>query len=378
MSAGETAVVCPGCPLSAGVTANTPPAGVVSVYCFELAGEDDAFAAREAESAAAEVEVAAPGVATARAVQPSSVQTLAYTHAASDLLGRAEADVESASTLLSAATVTLGGSVAVRARDVRGSAGVSTREAERVLGSVLADRGFQIDLDAPEHVLRAVFAGEECFLGWLVAESKRDYGQRKPTERPFFQPGSMSPLDARALANIAGAGPGVTLLDPMCGTGGVLIEGGLAGASVVGIDAQRKMVRGARENLRASLGATPDAETRSSATIVRGDATRLPLRDGEVEGVVFDAPYGRQSKIERHTLADLVQGALTEANRVAPRAVVVGDRSWRDAAHEAGWTVEDVFKRRVHGSLVRYVHVLGTDSSQESVLSRSADGFDTE
>ena len=368
--------------LSAGVTANTPPAGVVSVYCFELAGEDDAFAAREAESAAAEVEVAAPGVATARAVQPSSVQTLAYTHAASELLGQAEADVDSASTLLSAATVTLGGSVAVRARDVRGSAGVSTREAERVLGSVLADRGFQIDLDAPEHVLRAVFAGEECFLGWLVAESKRDYGQRKPTERPFFQPGSMSPLDARALANIAGARPGATLLDPMCGTGGVLIEGGLAGASVVGIDAQRKMVRGARENLQAVLEANPDAETRSSSivdtTIVRGDATRLPLRDSGVDGVVFDAPYGRQSKIERHTLIDLVQGALVEAHRVAPRAVVVGDRSWRDAAHEAGWTVEDVFKRRVHGSLVRYVHVLGTDSSQESVLSRSADGLDTE
>jgi tRNA (guanine10-N2)-dimethyltransferase len=353
------------------------------VYCLELAGEDDAFAACEARSAAVDVEVVAPGVASARAVRPDAVRTLAYTHAASELLGRADADVESATTLLSAATIDVEGSVAVRARDVRASAGVSTREAERELGQVLVDRGFRVDLDAPDHVLRAVFAGEECFLGWLVAESERDYGDRKPTERPFFQPGSMAPLDARALANIAGAGPGTTLLDPMCGTGGVLIEAGLVGASVLGVDAQAKMVRGARENLRAYLGPASDARSRSRsipASVLRGDASRLPLRDDAVDAVVFDAPYGRQSKIARHSLETLVRGALSEANRVAPRAVVVGDRSWQEAARDAGWRLEALFERRVHRSLVRYVHVLqreggsGSDRASDSVMER-ADAF---
>jgi tRNA (guanine10-N2)-dimethyltransferase len=341
------------------------------VYCLELAGEDDAFAAREARSAAADVEVAAPGVAIATGLRPDRVRTLAYTHAASELLGRADADVDSAKTLLSAASIDLEGTIAVRARDVRGTAGVSTREAERELGSVLVERGFAVDLDAPDHLLRAVFAGDECFLGWLVAESERDFGDRKPTDRPFFQPGSMDPLDARALANIAGAGPGATILDPMCGTGGVLIEAGLVGASVVGVDAQRKMVKGARENLQAYLDRERDTAARTTpggeATVVRGDATRLPLRDDVVDGVVFDAPYGRQSKIERHSLADLVGGALAEARRVAPRAVVVGDRSWEGAAHEADWHVETVFERRVHRSLVRYVHVLTTEQGSESI-----------
>jgi tRNA (guanine10-N2)-dimethyltransferase len=57
-------------------------------------------------------------------------------------------------------------------------------------------------------------------------------------------------------------------------------------------------------------------------------------------------------------LDELVGGALREARRIAPRAVVVADRSWDDAAVEAGWTVERRFERRVHGSLVRHVHVL--------------------
>jgi tRNA (guanine10-N2)-dimethyltransferase len=38
--------------------------------------------------------------------------------------------------------------------------------------------------------------------------------------------------------------------------------------------------------------------------------------------------------------------------------VVVADRSWADEAEEAGWTVEERFERRVHGSLTRHVHVL--------------------
>jgi tRNA (guanine10-N2)-dimethyltransferase len=324
--------------------------GAGRVYGLELAGEDDAFAAREAACAATAVEAVAPGLATARGVDAGRLRTLAYTHRASRLLGRCNADVDDARALVAVAGIDRSGTVAVRARDVRGTAGVDTRRAERELGSALVARGFDVDLDGPDHELRALFADDTCLVGWLVAESVRDYGDRTPTDRPFFQPGSMAPLDARALVNLAGAEPGATILDPMCGTGGTLIEAGLVGARPVGADAQSKMVRGARENCRAYL----DADCR----LVRGDATELPLVDDAADGVVFDAPYGRQSKVARHTLADLVSGALAEAARVAPRAVVVADRSWIEAAEAAGWTVEETFERRVHRSLTRHVHLL--------------------
>ena len=320
------------------------------MYALELAGEDDAFAAREAASAAAGVEVVAPGVAVVGSVDADRVRTLAYTRRASRLVGRTDASVESARTLLDAAPLGRQGTVAVRARDVRGGADVSTGDAERELGSVLVERGYAVDLDDPDHELRALFSGDACVLGWLEVESVRDYGDRRPTDRPFFQPGGMDPLDARAIANIAGAAPGARLLDPMCGTGGVLIEAGLVGASVVGVDAQWKMARGAGEN----LGAFVDVPFH----VARGDAASLPFRDDTFDGVTFDAPYGRQSKIARHSLSDLVTGALSEAARVAPRAVMIADRAWRDAARAAGWEVTDVFERRVHGSLVRHVHVL--------------------
>ncbi|MCU4925978.1 methyltransferase domain-containing protein [Halobacteria archaeon AArc-dxtr1] len=350
------------------------------MYLLELGGEDDAFAAYEAESAATGVRRIAPGLAVARGIVPDRVRGLAYVHRASELLGRTDASVSGARALLAAATLDRQGTVAVRAVDVRGSTGVDTQHAERALGQVLVERGFTVDLDDPDHVLRAAFSAgtdsEEgsaasavsddgsasvCALGWLAAESVRDFGERAPTDKPFFQPGSMDPLLARAVANVAGARSGRTVLDPMCGTGGVLVEVGLVGADVLGTDAQAKMVDGARKNLSHFLDddtPSPSGVSRGSWGIARGDATALPLADDAVDAVVFDAPYGRQSKIETHRLSDLVGGALSEARRVASRAVIVADRHWDEPAREAGWEIDAAFERRVHRSLTRYVLVL--------------------
>jgi len=342
------------------------------VYVLELGGQDDPFARREAASAASDVSLLAPGLATARGIT-DRVRTLAYTHRACELVGTGEPTVESARQLLDAATVDRAGTVAVRAVDVRATTGIDTQRAERTLGGVLTDRGFAVDLDDPDHTLYAYFAdpggddagggGEACCaLGWRAVDSRRDFGDRRPTDRPFFQPGSMAPLEARALVNIAGARPDTTVVDPMCGTGGLLLEAGLVGARAVGGDAQPTMVRGSRENLRAVLegpshpgaGDYPDP---GAWDLFRADAARLPLSDGAADAVVFDAPYGRQSHIEGE-LAPLVGEALAESRRVADRCVLVADRDWSHRAREAGWTVTDRFERRVHRSLVRHVHVL--------------------
>ncbi|QLH76370.1 TIGR01177 family methyltransferase [Halosimplex rubrum] len=346
------------------------------MYVLELGGQDDDFAACEAASAAAGVEVVGAGLATARAVT-DRVRDLAFVHRASEVVGHCDPDVASARALLDASTVDREGSVAVRAVDVRATTGVDTQRVERELGQVLVDRGFAVDLDDPDHELRALFAGPPgaestaangesadaadgsdadgtgvCVLGWLEAESERGFGDRRPTDRPFFQPGSMDPMLARALVNVAGAREGTTVVDPMCGTGGVLLEAGLVGARAVGSDAQAKMARGTRANLRDALGADGDF------AVCRGDVTRLPFADGVADAAVFDVPYGRQSKIEGDSLADLVGDALAEARRLAGRAVVVADRSWEAQAVDTGWRVEEHFERRVHRSLVRHILVL--------------------
>jgi len=326
------------------------------VYLLEFGGEDDAFAAREAGSAATGgVEGIAPGLAVAHTVVPERVRGLAYTHRASDLLGRGDADLESARARSSRPPRSTGG-IGRGTRD--GRPRLERREhrngGTRTRPNPLVDRGFSVDLEDPDHLLRVAFSegtleadgddgvleplesdgtgdadGERvsvCALGWLAAESVRDFGTRAPTDKPFFQPGSMDPLLARAVANVAGARPGATILDPMCGTGGRARGGGPRRR---GRDRYRRAGEDGRGRAD-KFGALPrarralaDRRVAGSWHVGRGDATRLPLADDAVDGVVFDAPYGRQSKIETHRLADLVAGALEEARRVAPR-----ERSW--------------------------------------------------
>ncbi|MFB6134119.1 MAG: methyltransferase domain-containing protein [Halanaeroarchaeum sp.] len=320
------------------------------MYVLELGGEDDAFAAAEAGVAADEIEVIAPGLALAPDLDLDRFRLLAFGRRAGVLVEETAPSISRAAEATRSVPVDREGTVAVRARDVRGTSGIDTQEAERLIGDALVEREFDVDLDDPDHVLLALFSRDTCLLAWEVVESVRNYGSRLPTDRPFFQPGSMDPLLARSVVNLAAVRAGDRVLDPMCGTGGLLIEAGLVGGHPLGFDAQRKMVAGTRENL--------DAYLEVPCSVGLADATRLPLADGSADVAVFDAPYGRQSKIETHSLGDLVAAALEETRRVAERGVLVADRSWAVAAADAGWEVEATFERRVHRSLDRYVHVL--------------------
>lgn len=324
------------------------------VYVLELAGDHDALAILEARSAATQPEVLAPGLALCEEIAQSRIQSLAFTHRVNETLAHGTGGLDAARAALQSRQPAPDGTVAVRARNVRGTAEIDTQAVERQLGGVLVDAGCEIDLDQPTHELRACFAAETWVLGWLVAESVRDYGARQPTDRPFFHPGAMDPLLARAVANIAigSRNPMQTLvLDPMCGTGGILTEAGLVGASVLGGDVDPQMVVGARRNLAEVLPGT-------QYDILRGDAGHLPVADDAVDAVVFDAPYGRQSKIAGTDGESLVFGALSEAKRVASHAVVVTDQPLEPLPDDVGWTVENHIQRPVHRSLTRYVHVL--------------------
>ncbi|HUE58167.1 MAG TPA: class I SAM-dependent methyltransferase, partial [Acidimicrobiales bacterium] len=65
-------------------------------------------------------------------------------------------------------------------------------------------------------------------------------------------------------------GPGAPVLDLACGTGDLCRDLDAAGYRAVGVDLSLGMLRHAR----------------TSAPLLQADATRLPLRDGSVEGAV--------------------------------------------------------------------------------------------
>jgi tRNA (guanine10-N2)-dimethyltransferase len=163
----------------------------------------------------------------------------------------------------------------------------------------------------------------------------------------------MLPRTARAVVNLSLVHPGGTLYDPFCGTGGLLGEAALVGASPLGSDADPVMLAGCRMNF-------------PSIPLFLADARAIPLRAGSVDAIVTDLPYGTSSWIRSPNLDDLYTGALREIHRVLQpgrRAVVVTHRDIEGIAGSL-FTVLQVHRQRVHKSLTRRITVLGKEESK--------------
>lgn len=243
----------------------------------------------------------------------------------------------------------------------------SKRDLERKAGEIIKRKGYEVDLTNPAKTFVLLFAKNTCFLCLLVhSTDKKQFEVRRPHLRPFFLPGVITPKIAHALVNLSEIkeGGGV-LLDPFCGTGGILIEAGLieGGTTLVGIDVQKKMARGAEANLR-FYGL--------DANLVVGDASKMALREDSVDAIVTDLPYGRSSLVsgvgyftaESRSLfrESLYGNALAEFHRVLKKrgkvVVISNSDSIYSLSREYSFRILNRCKYRVHKSLSRYIAVL--------------------
>ncbi|HMK16028.1 MAG TPA: RNA methyltransferase, partial [Methanomicrobiales archaeon] len=254
---------------------------------FELSGEHPALPVAELECVGRVLEVR-PQVAVAECPVPGAAARLALTHVVLGFLGSCGASAGELSALLRDLAIAPGRPFAARVKKVAGSAVREPVPAlERLMGALIDG---EVSLDRPEVEFRAICSGDRIYLGQVLFRIDRGaYDLRRPSTRPFFHPGVMLPLTARAVANLSLAGPGESVYDPFCGTGGLLGEAGLLGACPLGSDADPAMVAGCRQNF-------------PSVPLFLADAMALPLGTSILDAVVTDLPYGQSSWIRDRSL----------------------------------------------------------------------------
>ncbi|MDY6775850.1 MAG: THUMP domain-containing protein [Halobacteria archaeon] len=323
------------------------------MYLLELKSSNHELALAEARSVG-DVYETARGVAVCKALDLERAKRLGMSHRVLRYMAKSDASLEGVLRAVETCEYAFSGSFSVRARGVEETEiPVGTETLERKVGSVIHERGHEVDLEDPDNEFRLVFTDDRCYFGKVVVDVSKEFSDR-PTDKPFFKPGSMSPMLARTLANIAGAGKSRLVLDPMCGTGGVLVEGGLVGSEVVGFDSDRQVLRGAETNLREYLES-------DGWHLGAADASRLPLRESSVDCAVTDFPYGRASSVDADSVRSLAENVLDELSRVVSdggRCVVVCDRWLVDEAEAAGFEVVERLEDRVHKSLTRRILAL--------------------
>ncbi|NYB51177.1 MAG: TIGR01177 family methyltransferase [Methanobacteriaceae archaeon] len=175
----------------------------------------------------------------------------------------------------------------VRVKKMDKKSNFNTSKLEWEIGGIINGRvgeKVKVNLEDPSIFIRILLSEKRVLIGPRIAEiSKKHFYNFKPHKRPFFYPGSMSPKLARCMVNLTRIQQGETVLDPFCGTGGILIEAGIIGARVIGTDIDYKMVKGTRENLE-HCGI-------HDFQVFQKDARELELPH-KVNSIVTDPPYG--------------------------------------------------------------------------------------
>jgi len=248
-------------------------------------------------------------------------------------------------------------SFAVRIKRVKNHASnIDSMALERRLGEVILKRTVKtkVNLKNPDKTFIGVLTDKKLIFGVKLAEIlPKPFVERRPKKKPFFHPSAMPAKLARCMVNLAKPEIGELVFDPFCGTGSMLIEAALVGCRVLGLDIQRRMVRGTLKNM-AYFNIKPEG-------VIVADARNPPIT--KIDCVVTDPPYGRSATTLKRTTKQIVEDVLMAVQEMlgkghkvcmaAPKTLNVGH-----IATTLGYKHLDSHHVYVHRSLTREIAIL--------------------
>ena len=229
---------------------------------------------------------------------------------------------------------------------------INSRKIINELGEVYT-KNKKVDLTNPDNEIRVLITNKKIYVGLKKAEINRvQFEKRKVQNRPFFSPISLHPKIARALVNLSEIRKNETLLDPFCGTGGILIEAGLIGAKLIGSDVEKKMIDGCKKNL--------DFYGLKKYELFCSDVGDIRKQINYVDAVVTDLPYGKSTTTKGEEIKKLYERAFENISNVLKerRKTVIGLSNKEGIPlGEKYLSLIEKYEFRVHKSLTRYFAV---------------------
>ena len=229
----------------------------------------------------------------------------------------------------------------------------NSMEIEKELGKRIKEiSNLDVNLKNPDFTV-SCFTDNDFFAGIKININLENFNSRKAQNRPYFSPVSMHPKIARVLVNLARIKKGSTILDPFCGTGGILIEAGLMGMKIIGCDLDERMVEGCKKNLKFY---------NIEGEIQAGDA--LELKGIKTDAIVTDPPYGKSSFLseKNKNLKNLIKfynNFLNSAKQILKKGkflVMVLPHEYK--LNFNGFFVCEFYDVRMHRSLTRRIWIL--------------------
>lgn len=178
----------------------------------------------------------------------------------------------------------------------------------------------------------------------LIKIIDKSYLSRKAHKRPSLHPTALDPRLARACINLA-AKPNGNLLDPFCGSGGILIEAGFMGYQTFGYDIDKNMLKRAKTNL--------DHYNVKSHLELK-DAVKL---NEQFDLIVTDLPYGKSSRLS-DKLLELYKQFLDNAYDYTDVIVIMFPDFVDYKNLMSKWKIKLEFSHYLHKSLSKKIVLL--------------------
>ncbi len=239
------------------------------------------------------------------------------------------------------------GSFAVKGKRFEGMmADIDSQDLVRKLGTALSKNN-DVNLKNPD--LEIVMLMSDKVHVYLSEKTidRNILETRKVGERPFFSPISLHPRFARAAINLTGVKKGEKLLDPFCGTGGIVIEAAFMGMKALASDFDQEMISGTLENMDYYGLKIHDYDVI--------DISKIQDRFGEVDAICTDPPYGRSTCTGGEDIESIYARAMKSFEDILKpggTATIVLPHPIESKTMK----LESMYIQRVHGSLSRHYH----------------------
>ena len=240
-----------------------------------------------------------------------------------------------------------------------------------VIDSYLASKNVRlaVNLNEPDVIIRVDVVFDTVMVG---VDLTGDIGLHRRFYRVYNHPAPLNATIAAALVKLSGWREDKTLLDPMCGSGTILIEAAMQACdipinrecfnsfspsccpSVFGLEISRKHLRGCKLNASAA-GVSFD--------VVQGDATKPPFKE-PFDFVITNPPYGlrigRKKIIDR--LYSRFLNVLLDIIHEESKVIVITAEAEIFKKHAEKY---EILEERVvrYGGLFTSVFVMGKASS---------------
>jgi tRNA (guanine10-N2)-dimethyltransferase len=278
---------------------------------------------------------------------PRLAERLAFTFVIDELLFSCPATLDDIVRFAEKHPLMEDGSIAIRCKNR--SSSIQSQQLIDRLGDIYTKKR-SVNLTHPEIELRAIVTEDTAYVGVKKAVLETsDFQKRRGHFRPFLLPITLHPKVARALANLSCIKKQETLLDPFCGTGGILLEAGLIGARVIGSDIEQKMIDGCKKTLDFYSIKNYELSCCDIGNILRSIST--------IDAVATDFPYGKSTTTKGETLSILYDRAFASIASLLKKGgkAVVGlsDKSMV-CLGEKYLSFVEIHEFRAHRSLTRY------------------------